>query len=176
MHDKIEPFDPGTTTSEDNGGRPPWSWAALTLAERSSLAKSIDDYVGYYNEAFAISPNELIPPCWPLHAGLAAELAAHFWLWVSTHAEPTARPESAVAFYEIHLPRFRQHVTKLLGEQATECQAGQHGLGDWRTREIRGRFAQTPVDAVHAAQLLGARNLGLRLLTRLPGSHVAAAE
>jgi hypothetical protein len=150
-------------------GMPQWNWAALTPVERVRLARCLDRYVADYNAVFAREIPELVPPCWPQHPALAAELTAHFWLWASTHADPAASARAAVEFYELHLPRFRKDVQELLGQQPEECRAGRHRPSNWHTLEVRSGFQRAEGDdPTHTAKLLGEHHFGLTDLAQMP--------
>ena len=86
--------------------RPPWTWSALTAPERLALTARIGDWVGTYNQCYAVAEDQLIPPCWPKHRWLAHELAVMTWLWYSAHRNPTATAERAGEFYRPLPPRF----------------------------------------------------------------------
>lgn len=148
--------------------KPPWTWSALTPAERTALIRRLDNYVADYNEVFARDVPELVPPCWPQHPALAAELAVYFWLWISTHADRTASPTAAVEFYEVHLPRFRKDVHNLLGQQPEECRAGRHRPSNRHTLDVRSSFRQADRDdSEYTATLLGRHHFGLASMNHL---------
>ena len=60
LADSYWPDQPKTTKR-----RPPWTWSALTAPERLALTERIGDWVDSYNQCYAVSEEQLIPPCWP---------------------------------------------------------------------------------------------------------------
>lgn len=155
-------------SSSEAHSNPPWGWSTLALSERAQLVRCLDHYVADYNEVFAREVAELVPPCWPQHPALAADLAAHFWLLAATHADPAADPRSAVEFYEVHLPRFRRNVEGLLGQNAELCRGGQHRPSNLHTLQVRATFVREDGDnpELVAAQL-GDRHFGLAYLDQM---------
>ena len=111
---------------------PPWTWAALTPRERAALATLIDHFVTSYNQTYATTEDDLIPPCWPQHPGLAYELAVHVWLWYCTHHDPNTTPEHAGDYYLRHLPGLRHRLDHHLGRSPGECRTNHHPT-TWRT-------------------------------------------
>lgn len=111
--------------------RPPWTWAALTRTEQAALARLIDTWVFAYNRVHAITPAELIPPCWRHHPALAAELAVQLWVFYFAHFDRKATPLQAGEYYLRHLPSFRGRVDRLLGVSPGECRRGEHPT-TWR--------------------------------------------
>jgi hypothetical protein len=103
--------------------RPPWTWAALTPTEQEALARMIDVWVDSYNHVHAITPTELIPPCWRQHPALAAELAVQLWLWYLSHLDRKATPAIAGEYYLRHLPGFRTRVDRLLASPPANAAA-----------------------------------------------------
>lgn len=125
----LERYD--TPASENEPRRPPWTWAALNHDERLALARMIDVWVETYNYIHAITPNELIPPCWRHHPALATELAVQIWLWYVAHMDARTTPLIAGDYYLRHLPGFRDRVDRLLGVSPGECRRGEHPT-TWR--------------------------------------------
>jgi hypothetical protein len=159
-----------TPTDTTQARRPPWTWTALDPAERAALARLIDVFVHSYNQVHAITEDELIPPCWRRHPGLAAELAVQVWLWYSVHLDPhTASPTLAAEYYLRHLPGFRHRLNRLLGISPGECRRGQHPAS-WRTDADQrlATYPQTPTDPdrdEHDVEALGALDFGFPHLT-----------
>lgn len=106
--------------------RPPWTWPALDETERAALARMIDVWADTYNHVHAITPTELIPPCWRLHPALASELAIQLWLWYFVHLDPAATPVLADEYHLRRLPAFRSRLDRLLGASPGECRRGEH--------------------------------------------------
>lgn len=122
--------------------RLPWTWAGLTCAEQAALARLIDTWVQAYNGVHAISPTELIPPCWRQHPALAIELAVQLWLWYFVHFDRKATPLQAGEYYLRHLPTFRGRIDRLLGISPGECRRGDHPV-TWR-RDTDTQLATYP--------------------------------
>jgi hypothetical protein len=84
-----------------------------------------------YNHVFATTEEEIVPPCWRRHPGLAHELAVQMWLYYAVYLHPKANPAAAAEFHGRHLPSFRARVDKLLGRSPIDCRKGEH-LENWR--------------------------------------------
>jgi hypothetical protein len=112
--------------------RPPWTWPALHQTERAALARMIDVWSDTYNHVHAITPTELIPPCWRRHPALASELAVQVWLWYFVHLDPAATPQHADEYHLRRLPAFRSRLDRILGASPGECRRGEHPAS-WRT-------------------------------------------
>lgn len=147
----------------DQARRTPWTWSVLTGRERQALTRLINVYVTTYNHTSAITPSELVPPCWPEHHALAAELAVQVWLWYFCHQDPAATPLTAAEFHRVHLPAFRSGLTRLLGISPSECQHGQHP-SSWRrdADTLIATYADSPqqTDTDTEITLLGAMHFG----------------
>jgi len=111
--------------------RPPWTWPALNQTERAALARMIDVWADTYNHVHAITPSELIPPCWRQHPALASELAVQVWLWYFVHLDPAATPQHADEYHLRRLPAFRSRLDRLLGASPGECRRSEHPAS-WR--------------------------------------------
>lgn len=109
----------------------PWAWEALGPQESAALARLVDVYVATYNHTLATAVEEVVPPCWPRHPGLARELAVQVWLYYAVHHHPKASPAAAAEFYGRHVVGFRGRVEKHLGRSPIECRTGGH-LHSWR--------------------------------------------
>lgn len=158
----LERYD--TPASEKEPRRPPWTWAALNSEERLALAHMIDIWTETYNYIHAITPNELIPPCWRHHPALATELAVQLWLWYATHMDPHTTPLIAGDYYLRHLPGFRSRLDRLLGASPRECRRGEHP-NTWRhdTDEQLAAYIQhpdTPGNGDHRIELLSESHFG----------------
>ncbi|MFV0535677.1 MAG: hypothetical protein ACK5MR_18815 [Cumulibacter sp.] len=82
-----------------------------------------------YNASFATRRAHVIPPCWPIHLGLAREIAAMWSHWQKIfHGDLGA--VDATAFYERTLPGFQSRIDGWLGKDPTACRSAQHP-GDW---------------------------------------------
>ncbi|WP_142065300.1 hypothetical protein [Pseudonocardia kunmingensis] len=139
--------------------RLPWTWSVLTSTERAALARLIDAYSATFNHLYAITEDELIPPCWRRHPGLATELAVQLWLWYAAHRDPQATPLVAADYYLRHLPGFRARVTTL----GAECRQGEHVEAWHRDVDDGIRRLDAPTDPTrdqHDLELLGALHFG----------------
>jgi len=158
--DDYWPDQPKTTKR-----RPPWTWSALAAPERLALTEKIGDWVDTYNQTYAVTEDQLIPPCWPQHPWLAHELAVITWLWYSAHRDPTATAERAGEFYLRHLPGFRARLPQTLGRSPVECRKGHHPT-TWR-RDADQSAARRPPKAdcidLEDIQHLGAVTFGFDL-------------
>lgn len=127
--------------------RPPWTWAALARAERAALARMIDVFVDTYNHVYAITDTDLIPPCWPRHPALAAELAVQVWLWYFVHMDPVSTPQVADEYHLRRLPGFQRRLDHLLGASPGECRRGEHPTS-WRQDADRqiAKYLELPTD------------------------------
>jgi hypothetical protein len=114
--------------------RPPWNWAVLAADERDAQHRLLHTFVDFYNHTYAVTEDDVIPPCWPHHPGLVHELAAHLWLWYATFLDDAATAFAAADYYLRHLPGLRQRLTHYLGRSPAECRQGHHP-DTWR-REL----------------------------------------
>jgi hypothetical protein len=112
--------------------RSPWTWSLRSPEEAAALGDLIGAFVACFNETFASSEDDLIPPCWAHHPALATELAAHIWLWHAAHHDPQPGTGLSGDYYLRHLPGFRSRITATLGRSPTECRQGQHP-DTWRS-------------------------------------------
>lgn len=153
-----------TPDTPDERRRPPWTWPALDRTERAGLARMIDIWVDSYNRVHATSEDDLLPPCWRQHPGLATELAVQVWHWYAIHTDPRATVAAAAEFYGRHLPGFRGRVDHMLGRSPGECRSGQHP-SSWRkdVDDARAVHIAYPHDAARDdadVVLLGALHFG----------------
>lgn len=58
--------------------RAPWAWDTLSDDAHAQAWRDLDAWVGWLQRAY--SPWVVLPPCWPVHEGLAAELRV-YWYW-----------------------------------------------------------------------------------------------
>jgi hypothetical protein len=104
----------------------------LSTEEREELLQACENFITDYNATYAYVEEEIIPPCWLLHPGLAKEIPARMWLHHATHHGTKSTPTMIVDYYNRHLPGFRSRIEKMLGQQPKECQKGQHSA-TWRS-------------------------------------------
>ena len=86
-----------------------------------------------YNVNFVTAAAHLIPPCWPLHPGLAREIAAIWAHWQKVF-HGSLGPLEATAFYERTLPGFQGRITGWLGKEAMACRSGEHP-NEWNDQQ-----------------------------------------
>lgn len=111
----VKPGDPVAKFYVVSGVPVAWNWASLSLAQARELRKLLDAFVADYNRAYAVKDGELIPACWPLHEGLARELAAFYAQYVHVHQSGLSTPENAMHWYDRWLPGFRTRLPGWLG-------------------------------------------------------------
>lgn len=137
----------------------PWSWSDLPPAETDALVEVVDAFVKSYNNLWALTESDSVPPCWHHHAALAHDLAALAWGYFQAYRDPNATPELALRF-QADLPRFRERMDYWLGADPAACRDGQHSRS-WRPRVAPA--APNPRDSAEerdAVILLGAEDLG----------------
>lgn len=126
----------------------PWSWDSLTPDLIGPLGDALVDWVLDYNENFVVRPAHLIPKCWPVHRGLAREIAAMYSHWMAAFHHPKAEPSNATYFYDRVLPPFQDRIRHWLGPHGEKCQAGTHDVTwlkdvDERVQHVREAAPET---------------------------------
>lgn len=147
----------------------PWSWSDLPPAETDALVELLDGFVESYNQIWALTDSDTVPPCWHHHPALAQDLAALAWAYFQAYRDPNATPELALRF-QAHLPRFRERMAYWLGTDPAACRDGRHNRS-WRPRTAPA--APHPRDSAEehdAVILLGADDLGF------PRGHAAPTD
>ncbi len=77
---------------------PHWNWRELSERQRREEIEELAEWVADLQEAYGRWVR--VPPCWPLHRALRAELAI-FWYWRERLDEsPDALPEEAVRWHQ----------------------------------------------------------------------------
>lgn len=114
----------------------PWALPSLTDKLADELADAIADFVGHLNGVHAISDQELVPGCWPLHPGLVHDLAALYAGWVEIHQGLGGTAERAMYWHQRWLPGFYDRLPRLLGGKMTGCTVSLHREG-WRPAAAR---------------------------------------
>jgi hypothetical protein len=154
-----------TKHSKGTPPRPPWSPGLLDAGEGDWAAQLTHRWVVHYNTTLATGAEEVIPPCWPAHPGLAAELSVWAWCWHDAHVTATD-PSKAADFYTRHLPAFRDRIKAYLGANPPACRAGQHPQ-NWHRHvdEATATFPEAPDP--HQAKTLGVFDYGF---TPAPGN------
>lgn len=130
--------------------RTPWTWSVLSQEESAALKRMVRRWVADYNVVHAVTSRELIPDCWPLHPGLAYDLAVMVWVYYDTHHDRRTTPLMAGDYHLRYLPGFRSRLDHLLGSDPAGCRAGEHPAS-WRT---------IPGDVLRPADRLQAKDSG----------------
>ncbi|GLZ28133.1 hypothetical protein Lesp02_03230 [Lentzea sp. NBRC 105346] len=133
--------------------RTPWTWAALKKDQAAVLARVVREWVHFYNRVHAVTVKELIPPCWPLHPGLAHELAVLVWAYYHAHHDPKATPLIAVDYHARYLASFRTRLDHMLGRDPHSCRAGEH-TATWRTTVDEQLSEYSPTDLSETQSLI----------------------
>ncbi|MFJ8871722.1 NUDIX hydrolase [Streptomyces sp. NPDC102473] len=99
-----------------------------------------DSVCRWLNRTYAWQPQDVIPPCWAKHEGLAYEIAALAFARGDAYMEAG----SSVIWQEQY-DRFLTRMNKTLGTAGDECRVGQHEdrparfqLAAWSTRTDGG--------------------------------------
>lgn len=137
----------------------PWTWAALTNDTAAALSRLIDQWVHYYNGVHAVTPKELVPPCWSRHHGLAHRLAVMAWAYYYSHHDPSATPFMAADYHARYLSGFRTDLDRLLGRDPMACRAGDHPA-TWRSTTDEQADRYSAVDATSELGPLMAHHFG----------------
>lgn len=129
----------------------PWSWDSLTPELTAAQSRALVAWVLDYNENFVVRSSHLIPQCWPIHPGLAREIAATYSHWMAVFHHPKAQPSDGTYFYDRILPPFQERIVRWLGPHAERCQGGSHDP-DWDkdVAERIGRVRDAAVDTLRA--------------------------
>ena len=141
----------GRKITDEKQRRAPWAWGTLNPEERIELTARVWEFVQEYNQVYAVVVDDLIPPCWAEHPGLAMELSSLTWLWFSANIDPTAAPERIGDFYHRWLPGFKQRLDSWLGSSPSECRDGDHPAS-WR-RDVEKKIAGWPESIRNATDL-----------------------
>lgn len=140
-------------------GRVPWNWAALPDGHKATLVSLVDRFVAAYNQWWAMSDAQLVPPCWPRHPALAYDLAAQAWMFHWAYLDERATPDRAARFQGELVP-FADRLERWLGDQPDQCRAGRHRR-DWRQVTAVSRTPdRDSTEYADALALLGAQPLG----------------
>ncbi len=112
------------------GGSRPWTWASLTRGQARELVALLDRFADHYNRTYVVDDRFLILGCWPLHPGLAHELAALYGTWVAAFDHPHPTAEAAAFWLDRWLPGFQHRLPGWYGVGSEVCRPGLH-LDDW---------------------------------------------
>ncbi|UNZ18183.1 hypothetical protein [Streptomyces sp. 891-h] len=115
----------------------PWDLGALPTKLIEPMSAWLDSVCRWLNGRYAWQPEEVIPPCWTKHEGLAYEIAALAFAREDAYAEAG----SAVIWHEQY-NRFLTRMNKFLGKAGDECRVGRH-----EPRPVRFQLAAWPASA-----------------------------
>jgi hypothetical protein len=140
-------------------GRRPWNWAALPPEHREALVELVDRFVDSYNRVWAMTDDQVIPPCWHRHPALAYDLAALVWTFHGAYRDGAASPEAALRFQD-HVVSFAGRLDRWLGRGARDCRDGRHERS-WRSVRSRGlRPDRNSLEYADEIALLGVEHFG----------------
>ncbi|MEU3133174.1 hypothetical protein ABZ691_10170 [Streptomyces sp. NPDC006854] len=116
-------------------GPAPWDLGALSAELIAPMPAWLDSVCRWLNGRYAWQPQDVIPPCWAKHEGLAYEIAALAFARGDAYMEAG----SSVLWHEQY-DRFLTRMNKTLGKSGDECRVGRHEerparfqLDAWRT-------------------------------------------
>lgn len=128
---ELQPGDPVAKLFTVTGTPVAFSWASLTLSQARELRELLDNFVVHYNATYAVEQAEVIPACWPLHPGLAHELAALYALHVHLFQSGLSGPDGAAGWFERWLPRFQERMPHWLGVASARCNPNVGHREEW---------------------------------------------
>lgn len=135
----------------------PWAWASLTVAQARDLRAQLDRFVAFYNATLVVEDKHLVLGCWPLHPGLAHDLAALHAVWVEAMMTAGGGPQQASAFYDRWLPGFQHRLPRWYGINTEVCKPGRH-REDWNPsaakRAEAGKRTASDVEVEDAVRAL----------------------
>ena len=153
----------------------PWSFDSCTPDLLHELGETLTGWVLDYNDSLVTQVKHLIPECWPMHPGLAREIAAIYSHWMRAFHSTHAVPYDATAFFERTLPGFQSRITGWLGPESDACLAGNH-RAEW-DKAVRGHIARVAEQQTRtAAALDGSRLAALAETRSAPPAQVEAAD
>lgn len=104
----------------------PWDLAALTGDLEPAVWGWLDNVVMWLNYAYAWQDEQTIPACWPLHPGLANDLAALAFGRIDAYQTSTA---AYVGRWHSDLEDLHRRMAAGLGENRRDCLKGDHRRG-----------------------------------------------
>lgn len=128
---ELQPGDPVDKLFTRAGVPLAWSWSTLTLTQARELRELLDKFVARYNATWAVLTSELIPACWPLHPGLADELAVLHAVHVHLFESALAPATDAAGWFSRTLPEFQERLPRWLGDSASRCNPTVGHRPDW---------------------------------------------
>jgi len=84
------------TASPSRRAVPKWAWQRLSVAERRVQWEGLVEWVEELRRDYA--PDVELPPCWPLHEALRAELAL-LWYWRQAIDNDPLNPAQGVRWH-----------------------------------------------------------------------------
>ncbi|MER5968527.1 hypothetical protein ABT112_02050 [Streptomyces sp. NPDC002055] len=102
-------------------GPAPWDLGALPAELIEPMPAWLDSVCRWLNGRYAWQPQDVIPPCWTEHEGLAYDIAALAFARGDAYAEAG----SAVTWHEQY-NRFLTRMNNTLGKAGDECRVGKH--------------------------------------------------
>ena len=123
----------------------PWDPAACPPRVRAQLWPWLDHVAGWLNTTYAWQTAAAVPPCWPAHPSLVAELAVLACLRVV--AGDSATPHAMEEWHRHAVPAFHTRMADRLG---IGCPPGRHL--DWPARTWAAAYASA--DAARARREL----------------------
>lgn len=118
-------------------GPAPWDLGALPAELIRPMPAWLDSVCRWLNGRYAWQPQDVIPPCWARHEGLAYEIAA----LALAREEAYADAGSSVTWHEQY-DRFLTRMNRALGKAGDECRVGRH-----EDRPSRFQLAAWPAPA-----------------------------
>ncbi|WP_418154272.1 hypothetical protein [Actinoalloteichus caeruleus] len=118
-------------------GPAPWDLGALAAELIEPMPAWLDSVCRWLNGRYAWQPQDVIPPCWARHEGLAYEIAALAFARGDAYTDAS----SSVIWHQQY-DRFLVRVNKILGKAGDEFRVGKHEerparfqLAAWPTAE-----------------------------------------
>ncbi|MET9142973.1 hypothetical protein [Streptomyces sp. NPDC004042] len=99
----------------------PWDLGALPVELVEPMPAWLDAVCRWLNTRYAWQPQDVIPPCWAEHEGLAYDIAALAFARGYAYADAGA----SVIWHEQY-DRFLTRMNKSLGKAGDDCRAGRH--------------------------------------------------
>lgn len=118
-------------------GPAPWDPGALSAELIEPTPAWLDSVCRWLNERYAWQPQDMIPPCWTKHEGLAYEIAALAFARGDAYTEA-----GSSAIWHEQYDRFLTRMNKTLGKAGDECRVGKH-----EERPARFQLAAWPTTA-----------------------------
>lgn len=77
----------------------------------------------YLNATYTWRPEQLIPPCWPLHPALERELTTAYWTYYEAFETPHSSASAAQVWHDRYLPGLHARLTAWT---TPDCRNGNH--------------------------------------------------